>query len=110
MPPSDLRTTLLGVLLRRIEQNDPDAADELLRRAGERLERLARQMLRGYPGVRAHEQTADVLQEALLSLLAALRPGGGRKTRGFYRPAAQPIRPRRLHLAPPHKRGGGAAP
>jgi RNA polymerase sigma factor (sigma-70 family) len=107
MPPSELRTTHLRHLLPRIQHNDADAVEELLRRAGQRLERLARQMLRGYPVVRGHEQTADVVQEAVPGLLAALRQLDLRDTRAFYGLAAEHIRRRLLDLARRHGRGNG---
>ncbi len=106
MSSSELHSTHLRHLLQRLQQNDRAAADELLRRTGARLERLARQMLHGYPRVRAHEQTADVLQEAVLSLLAALRGVEIRSTRDFYGLAAEHIRRRLLDLARRHGRGG----
>jgi RNA polymerase sigma factor (sigma-70 family) len=88
-----------------VAANDPDATDELLRRAGRRLEQLARHMLRNYPVVAAHEQTADVLQEAVLSLLAALRQVDVRSTRDFFGLAAEHIRRR---LLDPARRLGSA--
>ena len=68
-----LHTSHLPGLLAHLRNGDRAAGDELLRRCRERLERMARAMLRRYPRVAAHEQTADVVQEASLSLLQALR-------------------------------------
>ncbi len=45
------------------------ARDRLPAVACDRLRRLARQMLRHYPAVRAHEQTDDVLNSAVIRLM-----------------------------------------
>jgi RNA polymerase sigma factor (sigma-70 family) len=52
---------------------DAAAADELLRIAGERLERMARRMLQAFPNVRRQADTADVFQEAVYRLLRSLQ-------------------------------------
>jgi RNA polymerase sigma factor (sigma-70 family) len=52
---------------------DSAAEDELLRAAGNRLEWLARRMLRGFPIVRSCADTGDIFQEAVMSLLRSLR-------------------------------------
>jgi RNA polymerase sigma factor (sigma-70 family) len=72
MTPS-FRTSQLVHLLDRIQVGDPGAEDELFQHVVERLERLARKMLRGFPAVRRWEQTPDVMQKAMLRLLQALR-------------------------------------
>ena len=61
-------TTRIQLRLDRLRAGDASARDELLTMACERLRRLARKMLRGYPGVRRWEQTDDVLQNATLRL------------------------------------------
>ncbi len=99
-----LRTTELPDLLARLRNGDRAAADELLSRCRERLEAMARAMLRRFPAVAAHEQTADVVQEASLSLLAALRTLDVADTRSFYGLAAHHVRLRLLDLARKHRR------
>jgi RNA polymerase sigma factor (sigma-70 family) len=94
-----LRTTALPDLLARLRIGDRVAADELLSRCRDRLEAMARAMLRRFPAVAAHEQTADVVQEASLSLLAALRSLDVADTRAFYGLAAHHVRLRLLDLA-----------
>lgn len=84
---------------RRHLDGDPDAVNELLRRTGRRLESLARKMLRGYPKVRRWEQTADVLQEALLRLDRALRQAPPNDARHFFNLATVQIRRTLLDLA-----------
>src|SRR5262245_45174180 len=110
MTVPDLHTTVLRQLLARYRQGDRAAADELLRRAGQRLEVLARQMLRRFPRVRAGEQTGDVLQEAVISLLGALRELDLRSTRDFYNLAAAHLRRRLLDLARRQRRRGEQVP
>jgi RNA polymerase sigma-70 factor (ECF subfamily) len=105
---ADLHTTELRQLLERFQGGDRAAVDELFRRAAGRLERLAHAMLRRYPQVRRHEQTADVVQEALLSLLGALRELSFASAREFHGLAAEHIRRRLLDLARRYRRPGRA--
>jgi RNA polymerase sigma factor (sigma-70 family) len=91
-------------LLARLRGGDHAAADELLRRCRERLETMARAMLRRFPVVAAHEQTADVVQEVSLSLLAALRTLDVADTRAFHALAAEHVSRRLLDLARKHRR------
>lgn len=99
MSAEDLHTTQLHVLLDRVQQGDQAALDELLRRSAGRMERLARSMLRRYPQVRDHEQTSDVVQEATMSLINALRQLHFTSTRELYGLAAEHVRRRLLDLA-----------
>jgi RNA polymerase sigma-70 factor (ECF subfamily) len=71
---------------------DQTAADELFRRVGDRLERLTRKMLRGFPAVQRWEQTSDVLQKAALRLLRALREVRPDSTREFFALAGKHLR------------------
>jgi RNA polymerase sigma-70 factor (ECF subfamily) len=101
---SDLHTTELRQLLGRFQGGDPSAIEELLRRVARRLERLARAMLRNFPTVRSREQTGDVVQEAMISLMRALRQLSFSSTREFYGLAAEHIRRRLLDLHDHHAR------
>jgi RNA polymerase sigma-70 factor (ECF subfamily) len=101
---SDLHTTELRALLDRVDASDPAALEELFRRAAGRLERLARAMLRNFSLVRQREQTADVLQEAMLTLLGALRQVHFSSTRDFFNLAAEHIRRRLVDLSRYHGR------
>jgi len=68
-------------------------------------------MLRRFPRVRVREQTADVVREAAMSLLAALREVDFPTTRDFFALAAEHVRRRLVHLARRHsRRGGGHLP
>jgi RNA polymerase sigma-70 factor (ECF subfamily) len=73
-------------------------SDELLRHVGGRLERLARKMLRGFPAVRRWEQTDDVLQNATLRLLRALREVRPVSLRAFLALAGVQLRRELLDL------------
>jgi RNA polymerase sigma factor (sigma-70 family) len=99
-----LHTTSLLEMLARYRDGDTAALDELLRRIGERLERLARKMLRSYPVVRAREETDDVLQNALIRLARALREVQPPSTAAFFGLAAEQIRRELLDLARYHRR------
>ena len=101
--PEPLNTAALDDLLARARGGDSAAWDDLLRRSHQRLEHLARRMLRGFPGVRRAEQTGDVLQGALVRLLRALRTVSPGSTRAFFGLAAEQIRRELLDLAHRHR-------
>jgi RNA polymerase sigma-70 factor (ECF subfamily) len=91
--------TQLSLLVDQMQSGDPNAREELIRTSLGRLERLARKMLRGFPGVARWEDTGDVLQNALIRLdraLHAVTPGSGREFIGL---AAEMIRRELLDLA-----------
>ena len=73
MPDASLQTLQLRDWFRRMQIGDAAATEELLRAAGDRLERLARRMLRQFPNVRRYADTSDVFQESVLRLLHSLR-------------------------------------
>jgi RNA polymerase sigma factor (sigma-70 family) len=106
---SELHTTLLQALLDRVRQGDREALDELLRRATARLDALARAMLQRFPRVRQHEETADVVQETAVGLLAVLRQLHFSSTREFYGLVAEHVRRRLLDLARRYARPGNDA-
>jgi RNA polymerase sigma-70 factor (ECF subfamily) len=86
------RTSQLVGLVDRMRAGERAAADELFRRSGARLERLARKMLRGFPAVRRWEGTGDVLQNASLRLLKALQEVRPDSTRHFFALAGKHMR------------------
>lgn len=92
MPEESLHTLSLHRLLDQIQAGEASAQDELVRRVIGRMERLTRKMLRGFQGVRAWEQTGDVLQNALMRLLRTLQKLRPADTRGFFSLAAEHIR------------------
>src|SRR5262245_1256008 len=83
----------------RAQAGDHAALDELVRAVADRLERLARRMLRDYPGVRAAAETGDVLQGALVRLVTALRELRPASTREFVALAALQVRRELIDLA-----------
>ncbi len=102
-----IQTTSLLAMLTRYREGDTAALDELLRRINGRLERLATRMLRSYPVVRDHEQTADVLQNALIRLTRALHEVRPSSTVDFFSFTAELIRRELLDLARYHRRRSG---
>ena len=109
MPPDDLDTAALGDLLGRARADDPAARDELVGRSMRRLEHLAGQLLRGYPAVRRWEDTADVLQNALVRLLRSLTAVTPATTREYFGLAAEQIRRELLDLVRHYKGAHGLA-
>jgi RNA polymerase sigma-70 factor (ECF subfamily) len=95
----DDRSSVIEGWLERLKAGDDSARDGLLASASARLTRLARKMLRRYPGVHRWELTDDVLQNALVRLdqsLRALRPP---TAPDFFRLAAEQIRRELIDLA-----------
>jgi hypothetical protein len=72
MPTATLYPVHLQYCLRRMHAGDSATEEELLRAAGNRLERLARRTLCTLPNVRLCANTSDVFQEAVLRLLGSL--------------------------------------
>jgi RNA polymerase sigma factor (sigma-70 family) len=68
----DTPTIELEQRLRRMNAGDRAARDALFAHLASRLERLARKMLRQFPGVARWCQTDDVLQSALARLVRSL--------------------------------------
>lgn len=92
------RTSQLLEFLDRMRAGDQAAVDELFRHLNDRLLRLARKMLRGFPAVRRWEGTQDVLQNASLRLLRALQTVRPDSTRQFFALAGTQIRRELLDL------------
>ncbi|HEX4608431.1 MAG TPA: sigma-70 family RNA polymerase sigma factor [Urbifossiella sp.] len=86
-------------LLARIRAGDPAARDALIRACQDRLERLTRRMLRGFPNVRRWADTGDVFQNATMRLLRALDQMDVADTRGLFNLAATMIRRELIDLA-----------
>lgn len=101
MSDPSLHTVHLQGWVRRIHEGDATAADELLRACGNRLERLARRMLRDFPNVRRLADTCDVCQESAFRLLRSLQQIEALPTsvRDFLGLAAAHIRRELLDLA-----------
>jgi RNA polymerase sigma factor (sigma-70 family) len=95
---NSFRTSQLLRLLDRMRAGDRAAEDELFRYLGGRLERLAHKMLRGFPAVRRWEGSSDVLQNASVRLLRALKEVHPDSTAKFFGLAAKEIRRELLDL------------
>jgi RNA polymerase sigma factor (sigma-70 family) len=93
------QTVRLQGWLERLQSGDEAALDELLRHAGDRLEKLTRQMLRAHPAVRRWAETGDVLQGALMRLVRALRQVHPASLRDFFALATQQVRRELIDLA-----------
>lgn len=108
-----LQTVQLHAYVRRWQSGDAGAANELFQTIGQRLEHLARRMLRGYPNVRCWADTADVFQGAVWRLLNTLQKLNPATTRDFFNLAAAHVRRELLDLARRHshrpKPGSGVA-
>jgi RNA polymerase sigma-70 factor (ECF subfamily) len=108
MSEAALNTVHLHQCVHRWQAGDAAAADMLLRTVGQRLEHMTRKMLRGFPAVHAHTETADVLQGSLIRLLNTLRCIQPESTRHFFNLAAMQVRRELLDLAR-HYRGARVA-
>lgn len=86
-------------LCARIAAGDSHARDELLHQMQQRLEFLARKMLKGFPKVRRWEETCDIVQSASIRLLRALEEVQPTTQRSLYGLAAEQIRRVLLDLA-----------
>jgi RNA polymerase sigma-70 factor (ECF subfamily) len=93
------QTWQLHQWLLRIDEGDLAAREELFRSVGDRLERLARKMLDRFASVRRWADTGDILQNALVRLLRALREVRPESMRAFYGLAAEQMRRELLDLA-----------
>jgi len=86
-------------MLPRAADGDDAAMDALLRRCGDRLTVLTRRMLGKYARVRRWAETDDVLQNALVRLLGALRSVKPQTSREFLALATLQIRRELIDLA-----------
>ena len=111
-------STVIHGCIDRLRVGDESARVALLDCAADRLTRLARKMLKGYPGVARWEQTDDVAQNALVRLDRALRavtPPTARFLPPGRRPGATRVNrsgpalpgPTRARGAPRHSAGRG---
>jgi RNA polymerase sigma-70 factor (ECF subfamily) len=94
----------------RLKAGDEGARKQLLNCACERLTRLTRKMLKGFPRVKRWEQTDDVVQNAVMRLYKSLGKVKPSSAGDFFRLAAINIRRELLDLAKHYygPRGHGA--
>jgi RNA polymerase sigma-70 factor (ECF subfamily) len=98
-PATSLHPNEMHGFLDRWRAGDRAAADDLIRRAGDRLQRLAHRMYRGFPNVRSLAEPVDVIQDSWLRLLRTLRSLRPANTREFFTLAAVHVRRELLDLA-----------
>jgi RNA polymerase sigma-70 factor (ECF subfamily) len=98
MSQPDSRLTILQDLLPRAVAGDEAALDALLRHCSDRLTLLTRRMLGDFRRVRRWAETDDVLQNALVRLLGALRSVRPQTPRAFLALASLQIRRELLDL------------
>lgn len=106
MDEAGTHTQILQGWLDQLQSPNAAEADRarqaVISHASDRLEALARKMLRGYPRLRRWEQTGDVLQNAILRLhrsLLTIRPDSVRQ---FYGLASTQIRRELIDLTRHH--------
>ncbi len=99
MAQTSLQSGEVQMFLNQLRVGDSRAREELFRRVGNRLEKLARKMLRGFPGVQRWAQTDDVLQSALVRLLRALDDVHPESAREFFALSTEQIRRELIDLA-----------
>ncbi len=93
----------LQPLIDRLQSGDAGAVDAVIAHSVERLRRLARKMLKTYPGVRRWNETDDVLQNALIRLHRALQETKPETTAGFFGLAATQVRRELIDLSRHHQ-------
>ncbi|HND52756.1 MAG TPA: sigma-70 family RNA polymerase sigma factor [Pirellulaceae bacterium] len=98
MPATSLHTAQFQLLLARWRNGDQQALNELFTLVDARLQRLARQMLRGYARVERWTEADDILQNASIRLLRALQETAPPSMRDFYALAALQMRRELLDL------------
>jgi RNA polymerase sigma-70 factor (ECF subfamily) len=96
MAETGSQTRLIQGWIDRLRAGDETARKHLLNCAVDRLTRLARKMLKGFPRVRRWEETGDVLQNASVRLYRSLEQVQPATVADFFRLAALNIR-RELH-------------
>lgn len=99
MAETEQETVRLHAWIDRLQQGDAEARNELIRGVARRLEKMARRMLRTFPGVRPWVETDDILQNALVRLMRALEEVKPPTTRAFFALAAEQIRRELLDMA-----------
>lgn len=93
----------------RLAAGDPVARDELVSLASDRMQKIARRMLRRFPAVRRWEETDDVVQNAALRLHRAVGQVVPHDARSFIGLAAVQIRRELFDLARKHSADGAYA-
>jgi len=96
MPSSDGRT---AALISHLRNGSPWAREALINHANDKLLRISRSMLRGFPGVKRWEQTDDVCQNVALRLHRVLSVMTPESPSHFWNLAGQQTRRELIRLA-----------
>lgn len=104
MDDESLDTVKMTRIVAQWQTGDGKAVNAIILHIGERMEHLARKMLRGFPNVQRHADTLDVVQGASMRLVNTLRNLTPASMRDFYNLAAVHIRRELLDLARRSKR------
>lgn len=99
MPDTVQETTQFSELIKRVRDGDSQAMNALVQHNCDRLQRLARHMLRGFPSLRRWAETDDVLQNALIRMMRSLREVEPSSPREFFGLATLQIRRELIDLA-----------
>jgi RNA polymerase sigma factor (sigma-70 family) len=95
----DDTSTIIQGCIDRLRNGDGSARADLLSCASDRLARMSRKMLKGYPGVARWEDGDDIAQNAQIRLDRALRAVTPPTARDFFRLAAAEVRRELIDLA-----------
>ncbi|MCB9925620.1 MAG: sigma-70 family RNA polymerase sigma factor [Planctomycetaceae bacterium] len=95
-------TTQLQALLDLASEGDDEAYGQLVSQASERLLKLTRKMIQGFPRLRRWEATDDVFQTAAMRLYRSLSEVKPESVRDFFGLAATQIRRTLIDLARHH--------
>ncbi len=109
-PDSESAFRRIDWLLTQVRKGDDRERDELVELVYRRLEHLSRSNLSGFPGLRAYEQTGDVLGETWPRLLKSLRERDFRDSGHFFSYTAVLIRNVLIDLLRKHCGRGGKKP
>lgn len=98
-PTADVELSHVQECIAKLQAGDASACNELFRKIGNRLERLARRMLNRYARLRRFHDTQDILQTALVHLLNSLQRIRPDSVRSFYGLAAAQMRRELIDLS-----------
>jgi RNA polymerase sigma-70 factor (ECF subfamily) len=85
-------TSQLQILIDSMAAGDPSARDELIARAHERLQRLAKKIFKGFERLRSIHDSGDVLPESMPRLMRAVERDRPATVRDFFQIAAREMR------------------
>jgi len=95
-------STQLGYLITRLQAGDPTARNEVVAQSCERMQRLARRLLRDFPRLQRWEDAEDVVQNAAIRLLRSLQAVTPNSVAGYFTLAAREIRRELIDLTRHH--------